>query len=289
MSHFKEAFILTTLLMGCALVLIGTFGMSGLSGAAIGSRTSVYTPAFFTGAFLVIFSALLGIWSGERARENNIETIINVNRLKEKMKKVENDKNKPVFIMDSSILIQYSDIADTIKELRSGGSDIIIPRKVVDEITYHKQKTALASLENNVNHIERYRAIARSYLEKSPKNQFSKTLNGEPVTSNRERAIITHERLNILKRIMKDKGSDYVPNQEDFKRYAGKSYGVSETDVDVLATAIYESEHNQRRAIICENDKDFKSAVERVNEMLRKKKKPEITLISPYKTVWDRN
>lgn len=286
MAHFKQAFILTTLLMGSLMVLVGAIGISG---AAVGSDVSRYSPPFFIGAFLVVFSAVLGVWSGEGARENNLETVIDMGRFKEKMKKVENDRDKPVFIMDSSILIQYSDIADTIRELKLGGSDIIIPRKVVDEITYHKQRTALASLENNVNHIERYRAIARSYLEKSPKNQFNKTLNGEPITSNREREIIKHERLNILKRIMKDKGSDYVPNQEDFKRYAGKNYGVSETDVDVLATAIYESEHNQRRAIICENDKDFKSAVERVNEMLRKKKKPEITLISPYKTVWDRN
>jgi len=287
MSHLREAFIISMLIMGFVLVV---FGAIGISGAAVGAESAKYGFPFFAGAFMVVFSAILGLLYGDGKKGDNLENIIGIEELRQRMKKTEQGHNHPVFVMDTSVLLIYSpdEIAEIIKELKSDGSDIIIPGQVVREAIHNKRQD-IAQIKSEIPNYDPYKNIARSYLEKSPKNQLVKFIKGEQRTlNNTERMEYINECKKLIANVKKMTEPGYQPTKEDLIYAVGSNCETSEADVEVLAIALYEA-HKNRNAVICQSDKDFGFAVEIANKELKREHKPEIALISPYKSDWGYN
>ena len=240
------------------LFLLGLFfvinSQANITGAVVG--VSVKSSSFI-GLILMVLAGLL-YQTTATLEGRTISLYEFMRRIDDK----EPDKSKRAVILDTSVILPYSS-SDMESVLQT--NKVLIPRSVLDEIddSYLKQ-----IVKDNVTVVEvdpGYKKIAKKYLEETSKNKFQKILKGElPQPTSRVEAQKYMKIGLILKERLRTRGQLFT--KENLIKETKRSFPVSETDVDVLAVALFEARHH-KHTIVGENDSHLQEAIENIKKM----------------------
>jgi hypothetical protein len=244
-----------------AVVGAGTYGVLNLLAVVF----------FLVGVVMIFVSATL---------ENLVieEGVVNPSEIKQN---IENKNYSNVsFIVDTSFLGSYSKkgIKVLIDEFKERGS-VVVPNSVLAELRGPVKEYKDIVSRNSVaprNSYKNYLGDARKCLEKSRKAFYHKEIVpiilGEKEPPKSRHAAAPY--INMVKKLinaLNDKGM--VLNRENLVKESARHWKVSDTDVDVLATALAEAAEG-KTAVIVEKDVDFEDAIKSLvetNNPLRKK------------------
>jgi len=190
-------------------------------------------------------------------------------------------------VVDSSAIIPYSfrGVVELIDRLKESG-DTIIPKAVLDELSHGKPNPVVDKLSvEALSPVEGYKSYmqkAKELLSQSPKAVLYEKLSPfitahlqgkkQPKTT-RIKFAQTKKLFPILLSVAKKDGY-YIPesvggNPQNFYEkcndYLEKHCKVSETDIEVMATALAEQEATKGEVAIIGKDSDFEHAVKRFN------------------------
>lgn len=196
--------------------------------------------------------------------------VVNPSEIK---KNIENKNYSDVsFIVDTSFWSSYSKkgIKVLIDGFKESGS-VVVPNSVLAELRGPVEEYKDIVSKNSVAPMDSYKNYlgdARKYLEKSRKAFYHKEIVpiilGEKEPPKSRRAATPY--ISTVKKLinaLNEKG--IVLNRENLVKESAKHWKVSDTDVEVLATALAEATEG-RTAVVVEKDVDFEDAIKSLVE-----------------------
>lgn len=280
--------------LGIGLIFIGIFislTARVLTGAVVGFSSKNYLGVL---GVLLLVGGILLVFTSRRLGE-----LVSVHEFESRIDRKEHDKKKVSLILDTSAILTYKNDTAQLEEFLHDYENVFVPDSVLDEINDNKIKELVEDNTETTEGYEKYRNVARNYLEKTEKPRIRKELlpylTGEKSLDSlksgtekmRAYKSIKENSKRILK-IMNREGIDvgvaevapeYV--QGKMREYL-KNCQVSDADIDVLALALYEARYGQH-AIIGEKDIDFRQAID-----LIKKEHPKIGKNLDYVEVYEK-
>ncbi|MFH1451891.1 MAG: hypothetical protein ABIF88_01815 [archaeon] len=180
-----------------------------------------------------------------------------------------------ILVVDTSYVGAFSriQVGDLLRGLGTEYSSIVVPDRVLNELDRSsKVKGPIDVLLGNSktkeseSDFKKYQNLARSYLEKSGKKRLRDELvpiilgEKEPPKTRREVEEMKKETIKIMGWLKRER---YDVNRENIIYVLNNNYEVSDTDVDVLASAFSEAYKNPKKDIVvAEKDRDFEYAID---------------------------
>ncbi len=253
-----------------------------LTGAVVGVKQENYLGIF--GVLVLVAGILLVLIT------KTLEERVGIRELESRIRKKEQDRKKISLILDTSAILSYN--KEEIEEILMNYENVFIPDSVLKEIRSFDVRKMVEANSEDIEGYEKYRKIARVYLEKTDKPQLRKELlpylkDERVISSGSERVKINKLTERLRRTMLKEKGLDeegvrYLrSDKRDILDYL-KNCNVSKIDVDVLAMALYEARCGQH-AIVGERDIDLRQAID-----LIKKEHPKLGKNLDYVEVYER-
>ena len=248
--------------LGIGLIFAGTYLIltnALITGAVIGTGRE---NTLGWGGILFFITGILSLILG-RNTQYRVRSL-------EGMLKEEGEEDNTVFVLDSSGIIDYEPKIEQIIHRYSGR--VYIPDSILREL--HKDKKLMNKLissgeirqVNPREEPEKYQELtklATTYLEKTRKHQdylVLKRIIGEGVVPKgvRDKDLARYEKMEEeLEARVKAKGQE--PDKEHKLMMLERNYKVSQGDIDVLTTALY-NVSKKRKARILAHDSHLKEA-----------------------------
>ena len=283
----------------------GVYQKLGLFSIIIGIFIIVVQPAVLTGAVIDISTSFSKIWFfiGFSFIIGGI-TITLATRLENILEKDSvspqefinrlgpNHENKSI-IVDTSLILNYD--PGEIEQILKGYDNVFIPDSVLNEIHDEHLRGIIKKHSENLEGYEKYREIARGYLEKTEKPELRKELlpylNGEKEITSGSEIVKINKLTKRVRRIMAtEKGIDLETAKKDprhairkITNYLDRHCTVSEADVDVLAMALTAG-RNKYHTIIAQRDIDLRQAVDLIKKK-HKKIGSNLDYVEPYQQI----
>lgn len=218
-----------------------------------------------------------------------LSDLVDVKKLNEKITLIEPDLSRLSLVLDSSMILSYNPM-NLMSHMRRYGN-VYVPEKVLNELPSFRTREIVMLNSKKIEGFERYREIAKGYLDRGKKNIVYKSVlaisRGEKKYcefNKRERRWIKNEIENVEVYLI-DSGENIflLPEwklKERILNKMEKHYKTSETDVDVLAYAINQAMLN-KHALIGGKDRDFG----RASRLIKKECSEEIKNNIDYLTL----
>ena len=274
----REIINLILFLLGLFLIINSQINITG---AVIGVSDLALRLSSIIGLALMLIAVTLFI--AKRARLEEIVTM-------EEFGKRIRDSSPDVVVFDTSAILDYSAV-DIEAELKKYPR-VIVPESARNEIRDPRLREIVKRNSKTIHGWESYKELARSFLEKTEKPQLYKELmpyfTGEKkITKYSEQVRIGKLTRRVRRLMLEKKGiSLEVAESEpkyalgEVKKYLEQHCKISETDVEVLANAIYTAASGERTCV-GEMDIDFRQAIN-----LIKKERPDIGQNLFYEEPW---
>lgn len=244
---------------------------SGITGAVVSSGES-NTLNLIIGIFILAVSGFLFA-----VHFGGLEKIVTGEEFTKRAMFIEKDKKKRAIVVDTSAVLDYG--ADEVEKMLSLYGEVFVPDSVIRETEraeramgeYNTPRARLLKSFRKDIGLEvskDYRETAREYLERSEKNIYYEKiipmmLNPEKRPKTRREAAPYKAKVKEIFRWLEEDSKEV--NEENLIYALERHFKVSETDVDVLATALYEAKLG-RHAVIKEKDRDFEDAVRLIKD-----------------------
>lgn len=260
---------LITFILGLILIM-----SPNLTGAFIGASEISSIINNLIGTSLIIISGIVFMVS-----ERGLEDLVDPKDFKERIKK----HNPDVIILDTSAILSYQpkEIETILKEC----DNVRVPSSVLREIKDPYARRIIEKYGHRVENINRwYKKLARKYLEMGDKATYYKevkpVITGVKQPEQKKSGGYARKAKKLLDYLKED---GLPPTKENLLKMLDRHYKVSETDVEVLASALYEARHNCKHVVVGEKDRDLRDAIKEI-----KKKNPKIKGFIDYAEPYSR-
>jgi hypothetical protein len=296
--------------IGMLLFLNSAAGITGYSVFdGLNSISSSILGALLLAVGIIFWMASRGTYEGRGGLEKKAN-LVRIDEFTSRVSAAVPDKEKAVIVLDSSAIMTYEpwEISKMLKRYKMEGKRVVIPESVVDEIHNKRMKDIVRRNSDvvpaGINDI--YSRGARKILDQTRKPKYRRKVyhlldeigSGE-VEFNELTPKEKGQFNDAVKRLSKSAKGDgigldirsggYQRKANLMKDYLDRHFAVSDTDVDVLSTALVEV-RDRGDVVIGEKDSDFANALDVMKKSRNHKANPRLKKLSggfkcvdPYK------
>ena len=270
--------------LSVVLFLAGLFfivnSQADITGAVIGASLLSSSASSLLGFSLIVLAGVFAAQAEDRLEEK----IMSSDEFGRSFRNAEPDDAKRAIVLDTSSILEYT--PREMEAILEQYDHVYVPQRVLQEIHNSKLRRVIEKHSSPVKGYEKYRKIAREYLAQGKKNMMHQKIipillgEAEPPASRREAAPLIQESKKIFGWLQE---KQRPLTRKNLMQVIDRHYRISEADVDVVATALYEARHEHKHVIVGEKDADIEDAIATIRKN-NPKIRPYIDFRNPYRS-----